>query len=103
MLHHERQTGTFIALTINRERLIPMLETIAIGAVVNAPTVQPFDTVKSRHFIYQARREQDLARHHGKAIRARHRELIPERGYVSYAVHARRYGRVLFEFQSSPG
>ena len=54
-----------------------MLETIAIGAVVNAPTIQPFDTVKSRHFIYQARREQDLARPRSKAIRARNREMIP--------------------------
>jgi hypothetical protein len=80
-----------------------MLETIAIGAVVNAPTIQPFDTFKSRHFIYQARREQDLARPRSKAIRARNREMIPAGGYCSYAVHARRYGRVLFEFQSTPG
>ena len=80
-----------------------MLEAIAIRAVVNAPTIQPFDTFKSRQFIYQARREQDLARHRRKAIRARNRELAPGRGYVSYAVHARCYGRVLFELQSTPG
>jgi hypothetical protein len=80
-----------------------MLETIAIRAVVNAPTIQPFDTFKSRHFIDQARGEQDLARHHSKAIRARNREPIPRWGYVNYAVHARCYGRVLFEFQSTPG
>jgi hypothetical protein len=80
-----------------------MLETIAIGAVVNAPTIQPFETFKSRHFIYQARREQDLASTRSKAIRARNRELIPERGDVSYAVPALRYGRVLFELQSTPG
>jgi hypothetical protein len=29
--------------------------------------------------------------------------MIPAGGYCSYAVHARCYGRVLFEFQSTPG
>ena len=80
-----------------------MLEAIAIRAVVNAPAIQPFDTFKSRQFIYQPRREQDLARHHSKAIGARNRESISGWGYVSYAVPAQRYGRVLFEFQSTPG
>ena len=28
-----------------------MFKTIAIRAVVNAPTIEPFDTFKSRHFI----------------------------------------------------
>jgi hypothetical protein len=65
-----------------------MLETIAIRTVVNAPTIQPFDTFKSRHFIYQARRQQELARHHSEAICARNREMIPGRSYVSYAVPA---------------
>ena len=35
--------------TINRERLVPVLEAIAIRAVVNAPTIQPFDTLPSAH------------------------------------------------------
>jgi hypothetical protein len=80
-----------------------VLETIAVWAVVDAPTIQAFDSFKLRHFIYQARREQDLARHRRKAIRARNREPILGWGYVNYAVQPRRYGRVLFEFQSSPG
>ena len=80
-----------------------MFETVTIRAVVNAPTVQSFDTLKSRHFIYQARREQDLARCHSKAIRAHNHELILGRGYIGYAVPTRRYGRVLCEFQSTPG
>ena len=80
-----------------------MFETITIRAVVNAPTVQPFDTFKSWYFIYQARREQDLARYHSKAIRTHNHELIPGRGYIGYADPTRRYGRVLCEFQFPPG
>jgi hypothetical protein len=83
--------------------LVPVLETIAIRAVVNAPAIQPFNTFKSRQLIYQARREQDLARYHSKAIRTHNHELIPGRGYIGYADPTRRYGRVLCEFQSTPG
>jgi hypothetical protein len=69
--YHERQTGTFIPRSINRERLVPVLETIAIRAVVYAPAIQPLDAFKSRHFIYQARREQHLTRPESKTIGAR--------------------------------
>ena len=48
----------------------------------------------------QSRREQDLARHHGKVIRARNR-TDSRIGLCHNVVHARRYGRVLFEFQSA--
>jgi hypothetical protein len=61
LLHHERQTGTFVAYPVDRERLISMFKTIAIRAVVNAPTVQPLDTFKPRHLICKAGGEQDLA------------------------------------------
>ena len=68
--------------TINRERLVPVLEAIAIRAVVNAPTIQPFDTLPSAHAT---------------------ENRFPRWGYVSYGVLARHYGRVLFEFQPIPG
>jgi hypothetical protein len=67
--------------------LVPVLETIAIRAVVNAPAIQPFNTFNSRQLIYQTRREQDLARHRRKAIRARNSEPILGWGYVNCAVH----------------
>jgi hypothetical protein len=71
--------------------------------MVNAPTIQSLDTVKSRHFIRQARGEQDLARPHSKAVGAGGCELISGRGYLSYTVRAHLYGRVLFEFKPTPG
>jgi hypothetical protein len=73
---------------------------------VNAPTIQPFDTFKSRQFIYQSQISPVVS----KTLRAitvkssaHATEPIPGLGYVNYVVHARRYGRVLFEFQSAPG
>ena len=48
-----------------------MFKTIAIRTMVNAPTIEPLNTFKSRHFICQARGEQDLARAQCKPISAR--------------------------------
>ena len=70
---------------------------------MNAPTIQPFDTFKSRQFIYQSQISPVVSKTLRAKSPAHATEPIPGLGYVNYVVPARRHGRVLFEFQSAPG
>jgi putative membrane protein len=46
--------------------LVPVLETIAIRAVVDAPTIQPFDTVKSEPTAEDKKKYDELKNLSGK-------------------------------------
>jgi hypothetical protein len=79
--------------------LVPVLETIAIRTVVNAPTIQPLNARKSWDVIDQTRREQHLARAQRRAIGALNGELVPRWSYFFDRAPLQRYGRVQLEFK----
>jgi hypothetical protein len=101
LLHHKRQTSTFVACTVNRERLVAMFKAVAIRAMMNAPPIQLFDTCKSRDLIQEACSEQDFAGPQSKPIIACDFELSSGRNDFGYAASVGLDGGVSFEFTST--
>jgi hypothetical protein len=79
--------------------LVAVLEAIAVRAVMDAQTIQPFDALKPGHIILQTGREKDFPGTKGKSIRTHNCKLFSGRRYSGYPVRSRRYSRIPFEFR----